>query len=76
MFRFTEMLIGQHIFLSSLVAFYLVSNFVDALKLCPPKPTDGRLYLFLYTFIMGIAGNALSATRGFLGRKGVNVKEV
>lgn len=63
-------LMAVHPFLAALTAFYLVSNFVDALKLCPPQPTDGRLYLFFYTFIMGIAGNALSALRAFLDRKG------
>jgi hypothetical protein len=46
-----------HPFGCAIGAFLLVSNFVDALRMCPPKATDGRLYLFAYTFLMGIAGN-------------------
>ncbi len=56
-------LLTRHPAIVTGVAFYLVSNFVDALKMCPPKPTDGRLFLFTYTFLMGLAGNLTTLTR-------------
>lgn len=59
-------LASHHLFFTGLLAFCLLSNLVDALKHVAPKPTDRRLYVFLYTFIYGIAGNTVSALRYFL----------
>jgi hypothetical protein len=54
-----------HPWVSIPIAGYLFSNFVDALKLVPPKPTDNRLYVFLYALLMGLAGNAVTLLRHF-----------
>jgi hypothetical protein len=59
-------LVLSHPVVAGFIAFLLFSNFVDALKPLAPKPTDGRLYVFLWTMTYGLAGNVVSAIRFLL----------
>lgn len=59
-------LVISHPVVAGFIAFFLFSNLVDALKPLAPKPTDGRLYVFLYTMTYGLAGNVVSAIRFLL----------
>ena len=59
-------LVLSHPIVAGFIAFCLFSNFVDALKPLAPKPTDGRLYVFMWTKTYGLAGNVVSAIRFLL----------
>ena len=62
-------LITLHPVVSAITACYLLSTLVDALKQVAPKPGDSRLYVFIYTLIDGLAGNAVTALKLFLSQK-------
>lgn len=66
-------LILTHPVVSAIIAYFLLSALADGLNQVPPRPTDSRLYLFVYAVFQGLVGNVITALATFISKKKPNV---
>ena len=63
-------MILAHPVVAALTSYFVLSAFVDAFAKVAPVPGDSRIYVFAYSFVNALAGNVVTALKGFLTRKG------